>query len=66
MLTDMTSESPDQVITRVQQARAALAHAAATTDPVGLRIALDELEDALHLARELGVAVPPPTAAQGS
>lgn len=44
---------------RVIRARAVLSEAGATHDTNALSPALDELEDALHAAREYGVTVPP-------
>ncbi|MFI6982606.1 hypothetical protein ACIBSV_28935 [Embleya sp. NPDC050154] len=44
---------------RVIRARAVLSEASATHDTNALSPALDELEDALHAAREYGVTVPP-------
>ncbi|MEU0936848.1 MULTISPECIES: hypothetical protein [unclassified Embleya] len=45
---------------RVIKARAVLSEASAAHDTNALSPALDELEDALHAAREYGVTVPPP------
>lgn len=47
-----------QVLARVQAARIALREAAGSAASVGLREALDELEEALRLARAEGVEVP--------
>ncbi|WP_329139269.1 hypothetical protein OG552_32960 [Streptomyces sp. NBC_01476] len=56
-------ESAVQVIARVEAARTALREAAAARDPVAVRVALDELEESLRLARANGVRVPPAGAA---
>ncbi|SEO79262.1 hypothetical protein SAMN05216267_104340 [Actinacidiphila rubida] len=52
-------EFTEALIERVRAARAALRAAAESTDVLGTRGALDELESALQLAREHGVEVPP-------
>ncbi|MYV97047.1 hypothetical protein [Streptomyces sp. SID3343] len=44
---------------RVIRARSALSEASATHDRNALSPALDELEEALHAAREHGVTIPP-------
>jgi hypothetical protein len=44
---------------RVIRARNALSEASATHDTNALSPALDELEEALHAAREQGVTIPP-------
>jgi predicted nucleic acid-binding Zn-ribbon protein len=44
---------------RVIRARSALSEASATHDRNALPPALDELEEALHAAREQGVTIPP-------
>jgi hypothetical protein len=48
----------EALITRVAEARVSLAEAAATADSHAVAEALDELEEALRLARESGVTVP--------
>lgn len=54
-MSDVFSES---VRERVRSARRGLADAARSRDPSALSGALDELEDALHLARANGVGIP--------
>lgn len=44
---------------RVVRARSALSEASASHDTTALSPALDELEEALHVAREHGVTIPP-------
>ncbi|MGC0419001.1 hypothetical protein [Embleya sp. AB8] len=44
---------------RVIRARSVLSEASDAHDTVGLSPALDELEEALHAAREYGVTIPP-------
>jgi hypothetical protein len=44
---------------RVRDARAAVAEARAASDPYAMAVAVDELEDALRLARENDVALDP-------
>lgn len=50
----------EQAISRVVAAREAVAAAMAAPGSAALRAALDELEDSLRHARDLGVTVPPP------
>jgi hypothetical protein len=50
----------ESVRVRVRVARRGLANAAGGRDPSALAAALDELEDALYLARVNGVSVPAP------
>jgi len=52
-------EFAERVIARVRAARTALREAAGPGGCVGLREALDELEQALRIARDKGVEVPP-------
>lgn len=52
-------EFAEALRTRVAVARLRLAEAAATVDSQAVGEALDELEQALGLARESGVEVPP-------
>ncbi|WP_194910541.1 hypothetical protein [Catenulispora rubra] len=52
-------EYTEALLTRVAEARLRLAEAAATVDSQAVAEALDELEQALGLARESGVEVPP-------
>ncbi|NUP46833.1 MAG: hypothetical protein HOW97_05890 [Catenulispora sp.] len=54
-----TDEFAEALLARVADARLRLAEAAATADSHAVAEALDELEDALGLARESGVEVPP-------
>jgi len=49
----------ERVVARVRAARTALGEAAGSAASVGLREALDELEEALRMARDQGVEVPP-------
>ena len=52
-------EYAEALLTRVAEARLGLAEAAATVDSQAVAEALDELEQALGLARESGIEVPP-------
>jgi hypothetical protein len=52
-------EFAERVGARVRAARIALGEAAGSAASVGLREALDELEEALRIARDKGVEVPP-------
>jgi len=52
-------EFAEALLTRIAAARLRMSEAAATADSHALAEALDELEQALGLARESGVEVPP-------
>lgn len=63
---DAAGEFAESVRERVLRARAELAEAAARQDASAVQAAVDELEDALAVARVNGVEVPPGQDQDGS